>query len=865
MWTICLFILAVVVGGDSINKSVYKIALTQKGYAQFLQYDVETPPLREFTVCTWVRVFELNNEQSIFTYVASGNNRVVRLWLDAGGRYVKISIDEKVLSSVPIDVGTDVWRHICLSYQSDHGAWALYMDARLVSCEAAQNLQGRVLPGGGSVIIGYGIANKGIPNGLEGEIFGVNMILTSTIERNHTIKLHPQFKQKTFHKNKIIGNTNLEYIVLGDMKSENLQKRARPVEFPDISNTSKSYIKLKTPYSFFEHDVGVGLTQLKAKPVDRSVEKEIFDFSATDKIRATENDKVNFWNIINEAGNIGKFKNIINTDISGSGTHSLPMISEYETPPPLGPINDYSKRTFSSKNPVSFYNIKTNNMPEVNRNSNNLLEISAIETPPPSSKNTKVYGQWTSSKFASSVLNYLKRINFNQREQKKTPPTIPLLKISDSFPYASDIKVSKIRPSFKFQRRNFIDKRLDLQKREAIYPQINVQILEDNVRDHIIESHAQTRPKHVEITSRGKTMQNKEHRFHRSLKTEQSSEEYGSDEGGKSKHFTAVSDFKIKKYSNTYENNKLLTILPFLKTLEYYIDNLESNKKEKNTNTNNDMYSKSLSNANKWHNVKSYSNDYTPRQINLNSPLTNDIQEKIDEVNKKLPSIRLKYKPDSQKIANVEDARIIQGRDLASKVSNQSNHVVDSVSLIKYNHGFLPHYDKKTKPSGRQKNIFKENIITYNNFNENSFNKNVKLGNALNERNVIGQNEEQNKQSFVGGDETVPDINRYRSDIDRENGSVPPSLGPRICKNVELYDRLFYVQPDGSIDVTHILSPVREKNIGIEFIMQNYRKCSLENTDLEKNPLLFIDWNKTPVRLFGGAYPKKTTDLCGFF
>lgn len=36
---------------------------------QFLQYDIDTPPLREFTFCTWFRIYDLSGDQSIFTYV----------------------------------------------------------------------------------------------------------------------------------------------------------------------------------------------------------------------------------------------------------------------------------------------------------------------------------------------------------------------------------------------------------------------------------------------------------------------------------------------------------------------------------------------------------------------------------------------------------------------------------------------------------------------------------------------------------------------------------------------------------------------------------------------------------------------------
>lgn len=82
----------------------------------------------------------LGTVQLRFLISAKGNNRAMRLWLDTGGHYMKISIKGKVMSSFPVDIVKDVWRHVCLSYQSDYGAWALYIDSRLVSCEAAQSV-----------------------------------------------------------------------------------------------------------------------------------------------------------------------------------------------------------------------------------------------------------------------------------------------------------------------------------------------------------------------------------------------------------------------------------------------------------------------------------------------------------------------------------------------------------------------------------------------------------------------------------------------------------------------------------------------------------------------------------------------------
>ncbi|CAH2036066.1 unnamed protein product, partial [Iphiclides podalirius] len=225
-WSVMVTVISIFASGHSINRPVYKIVLTQKGFSQFIQYDIDTPPIREFTFCTWIRLYELENEQGLFSYVVNGN-RVIRLWLDSGGHFIKVSINEKTPSIISVDIARDTWRHICLSYQSDYGAWALYFDGRLVNCETMQSLYDFVLPGGGSVIIGYGSSNV-IPSGLEGEVFGANMLLSSTIERNHTLKKDPLYEQKRFVQNRTDPKGN---IAVGGMKTKSKRKPAsvRPI------------------------------------------------------------------------------------------------------------------------------------------------------------------------------------------------------------------------------------------------------------------------------------------------------------------------------------------------------------------------------------------------------------------------------------------------------------------------------------------------------------------------------------------------------------------------------------------------------------------------------------------------------------
>lgn len=682
------------------------------------------------------------------------------------------------------------------------------------------------------------------------------MILTSTIERNYTMRKNPLFEQKLFSKNKVKDkDTNLNnYIVLSDLQMDDIHNNFEKTVTPPVNHMS--FIKFQTPYSFIEHDVGVDESSKNPKTADSSEEKEILDLN-TDKFRTTDKDKVDFWNLVNNLGPTRKFitQTTPKSEQTGSGTQDHSTISEYETPPPVAPPSIYFDKSFEMDKKSSTKSIYKPKESSTKSNTKILSTrpysgLSEIEVPPAVDKNPKVYGQWTSSKYAGTVLNYLKSINFQNREikRRKIPPTIPLSKISDSYPYASDFKITKLRPPSQFSqftRRNLIEKRHDMVKKD---PQINVQILEDDLRSSILKFHALTRPKQVEITNRGESKKQKDRRFYRNVNYNSVEKVNSVEEVYKPQPFTFS---KEKKQSHRYFNELSLPKQKYKSDSE--------NKESQAEVHSEDIYSKSLANANKWHNVKSYSNDFTPRRINMESV------ENENDQKRQHPLIRLKYKHEKELVEEDDDPTIVKGRQLAIEVSNQSNDNKDSVSILKYNHGYLPMHENTVKVKEKLRSESKTN--SKRNMNAHSFNQNIKIGNALNERHVLGGNEVQKKQSFVGGYESIPDINRYRSDIDgnNENESVPSSLGPRACKNVELYDRVLYVQQDESIDMTHILSPVRAKNLAIEFILQNYKKCSLSESVLESNSKLLIDWSNTPVRLFGGAYAKTTTDLCGFF
>lgn len=709
---------------------------------------------------------------------------------------------------------------------------------------------------------------------MEGEIFGTSMILASTIERNYTIKSYPEYIQKSFTKNKLKYDVDQGYIVLSDLMSEENKKPHK------IMKTKVKFSTMPSTASAVDHNIGMKFGLKTSRLSDSLYDRDILGLTVNEPF--SKKNTVDFWNLVNHDENNSRMqstKNFYEYEQSSSNTNDLPRISEFETPPPSKPTNlpamqtvFYSEKDLQYEIPSVTESIYRLNE-ETTKYTDKMLpkstthdELSEVEVPPSPYMDNNVYGQWTSSKYAGSVLNYLKSIKFHLKE-KKVPQTIPLTKLSDHFPYASDLRVNIVRPPPQIQRKSLVvekrfpthyfhqlsPRQLRLQKRHATYPEINVDITGDDERDErddILLTHAQTNPTNVVVTHRSQP-HNSDQEVYKNIDKQKRGVLMQESPNESNLNQTGSSNIDL------YSTHSLLTVLPFLKSIEYFTEENEDTSRDQDLK-NDDIYTKTLAGG-KWHNVMTYNDEHTPRNIKIRQ---NEKVISIPAVNKKHVNIPLKYKSETNKLVSKEDPIIENGRVLAMEVSNQSNVNTETLSILKYNHGWLPGHHKKIKATKTKRRL---RTLT----NRNKFDKHIKIGNALNERDFIGVNDEQKKQSFEGGNAKIPDIQRYRSDIDDGSKNaldyIPPSLRPRICNNVELYDHILYVQPDGSIDMTHILSPLKIKNLGIQFVTLNYKSCSLDGSQFEESVLLLINWSRTPVRLFGGAHAMKTKDLCGFF
>ncbi|XP_012261157.2 uncharacterized protein LOC105689015 [Athalia rosae] len=165
-----------------INETpMHKVLFTQRGYIQFLRWELPVPEIEEFTFCLWVKSTNLTYSHSILSYSKNEEERLVRSWISPFGRSVHLEIGKSEIMAHPTHLEEDRWYHICQSWENEFGRYALWIDGRKEVEGYAAQLIGHVIPSGGDIVVGqeYTDFDKGLEEGIEGAVLGFNLVLAS--------------------------------------------------------------------------------------------------------------------------------------------------------------------------------------------------------------------------------------------------------------------------------------------------------------------------------------------------------------------------------------------------------------------------------------------------------------------------------------------------------------------------------------------------------------------------------------------------------------------------------------------------------------------------------------------------------------
>ncbi|XP_063988585.1 uncharacterized protein LOC135168392 [Diachasmimorpha longicaudata] len=163
---------------------IHKAVLTQRGYIQFLRWELSVPEIHEFTFCEWIKSTNLTYPHSIFSYSKNGTDRLVRAWISPFGRSLHLEINSIEILAEPAIILEDQWYHICLSWDNREGRYGLWVDGKIKVDDFFLGMAGHVIPASGDLVLGQEFTDfdKGLEEGIEGAVLGFNLLLASAFD-----------------------------------------------------------------------------------------------------------------------------------------------------------------------------------------------------------------------------------------------------------------------------------------------------------------------------------------------------------------------------------------------------------------------------------------------------------------------------------------------------------------------------------------------------------------------------------------------------------------------------------------------------------------------------------------------------------
>nr|XP_039252959.1 uncharacterized protein LOC120330170 [Styela clava] len=157
------------IGSDSTdNAQIKKSSITPvlSTPMAWIAGDINKNPLRQISICTWVKSLEQRATGTVFAYVTSSERiefgivsiNTKGVDKDENDPHILYVVIKGKRSNIPIQLGLDDvrWHHVCMTWSSRNGIWKVYNDGRKI----AQGLgmkKGKVIAPGGRYYLGGGV------------------------------------------------------------------------------------------------------------------------------------------------------------------------------------------------------------------------------------------------------------------------------------------------------------------------------------------------------------------------------------------------------------------------------------------------------------------------------------------------------------------------------------------------------------------------------------------------------------------------------------------------------------------------------------------------------------------------------------
>nr|CAH7721291.1 unnamed protein product [Callosobruchus chinensis] len=143
---------------------------------------VDVPPITDYTFCIWMKSNNLTRNHPLLSYSKNEHDSLINAWITPYGKFIRMKIMDRPVFEVPLGITEHAWYHVCQSWAGLTGQWDLFVNGKHLASGQDAVLQGVTIPPHGDLVVGqeYTDFDKGLDDGIEGDIFGFNMVLAST-------------------------------------------------------------------------------------------------------------------------------------------------------------------------------------------------------------------------------------------------------------------------------------------------------------------------------------------------------------------------------------------------------------------------------------------------------------------------------------------------------------------------------------------------------------------------------------------------------------------------------------------------------------------------------------------------------------
>ncbi|XP_077282214.1 pentraxin-related protein b6 [Temnothorax americanus] len=141
---------------DQGTCTLYKVAMTQQLYFEYIHYKVDLPDMKEFTLCMWTKFHNHSNDHPLFSYAVGDQAREILSWVANTPRssYYMLNVNGHNLYRLNYPLRLNKWYHSCQSWNGRTGEWQIWVNDERVGRGFNNRLVGHVIKGGGIAISG---------------------------------------------------------------------------------------------------------------------------------------------------------------------------------------------------------------------------------------------------------------------------------------------------------------------------------------------------------------------------------------------------------------------------------------------------------------------------------------------------------------------------------------------------------------------------------------------------------------------------------------------------------------------------------------------------------------------------------------